>query len=430
MITAMNQQQDVLIIGSGGREHALAWKIAQSPRIGKLYVAPGNGGTAELAENVQINAADVPALLDFARSHHIHLTVVGPDDALALGVVDAFQEAGLRIYGPTRAAAQIEASKAFSKELMTTAGVPTARHATFTDLTAAKRHVQSHPLPVVIKASGLALGKGVYICQDVPAALQALTEIMGEKRFGAAGNSVVIEEFLDGQEVSIHAFCDGHTAVLFPTAQDHKRIGTGDTGPNTGGMGTFAPVPWTTPKLMEAAHRQAVKPILQGLSDSEAEFRGTLYPGLMVTPAGGLKVLEYNARFGDPETQSFMRLLESDLLDILNACVDGTLGQLEVTWADSTAVTVVLASGGYPGTYPTGLKIDGLQAAAQLPGVVVFHAGTKRSDGQLVTSGGRVLGVSATGRDLRDAQVKAYAAIKHIHFDGMQYRTDIGNKAL
>ena len=356
----MPDKQNVLILGSGGREHALAWKIAQSPRLGKLYVAPGNAGTAEVAENVPLKATDLTGLVDFARAHRIHLTVVGPDDALALGVVDAFQEAGLRIYGPTRAAAQIESSKAFSKQLMTATGVPTARHSTFTDITAAKRHLQNHPLPVVIKASGLALGKGVYICQDLSGAVQALDEIMGERRFGEAGNSVVIEEFLDGQEVSIHAFCDGRTAVLFPTAQDHKRIGTGDIGPNTGGMGTFAPVPWTTPELIETAHEQAVKPILKGLAATGAPFQGMLYPGLMISPDGRISVLEYNARFGDPETQSFMRLLESDLLDILNACVDGTLGQLEVKWAGRTAVTVVLASEGYPGSSVTGREIAGL----------------------------------------------------------------------
>jgi phosphoribosylamine--glycine ligase len=358
----MSNQLNVLIIGSGGREHALAWKIAQSERLGKLYVAPGNAGTAELAENVPLKASDLPRLVDFARSHHIHLTVVGPDDALALGVVDTFQEAGLRIYGPTRAAAQIESSKAFSKQLMITTGVPTARHATFTDLTAAKQHVRNHPLPVVIKASGLALGKGVYIAQDLPVALQALDEIMSEKRFGEAGNSVVIEEFLDGQEVSIHAFCDGHTAVLFPTAQDHKRIGTGDIGPNTGGMGTYAPVPWTTPELIEDAHLRAVKPILKGLADSGAPFQGMLYPGLMVDPDGHFNVLEYNARFGDPETQSFLRLLDSDLLDILDACIDGTLDQLEVRWAGRTAITIVLASEGYPGSTVTGREITGLDS--------------------------------------------------------------------
>jgi phosphoribosylamine--glycine ligase len=422
-------KQNVLVIGGGGREHALAWKIAQSPSIGELYVAPGNGGTAAIATNVPLKASDIDGLVAFAKEHDIHLTVVGPDDALADGVVDAFRAAGLRIYGPTQAAAQIEASKAFSKDLMTKTGVPTARYATFTDLHAAKDYVHGHPFPAVVKASGLALGKGVYICEDLEQAHQALDEIMGDKVFGEAGNSVVIEEFLGGQEVSTHAFCDGHTAVLFPSAQDHKRIGNGDTGPNTGGMGTFAPVPWVTPALMHQVHKQVVQPILAGLRDGHAPFTGTLYPGLMVD-GDDIRVLEYNARFGDPENQSYMRLLETDLLDVLNACVDGHLADLHIQWSDQTAVTVVLASGGYPGKYDTGHEIIGLSTAAQLPDVVVFHAGTKRDGDRILTSGGRVLGVTATGRDLREAQRKAYEAISVIKFDGMQYRTDIGHKAL
>lgn len=360
-------KQNVLVIGSGGREHALAWKIAQSPLLGQLYVAPGNGGTASLTKNVPISATNIPSLVNFAKSHDVHLTVVGPDDALAAGIVDAFQEAGLRAYGPTRAAAQIEASKAYAKDLMTSTGVPTARHASFTDIQAAKSYVAGHPLPVVVKASGLALGKGVYICQTTAEAEQALDEIMGEKRFGEAGNSVVIEEFLDGQEVSIHAFCDGRTAVLFPTAQDHKRVGTGDTGPNTGGMGTFAPVPWTDQELLDRAHHQVVKPILEGLARSGAAFRGMLYPGLMVGPDGNFKVLEYNARFGDPETQSFLRLLETDLLEILNACVDGTLADVPIKWSGHTAITVVLASEGYPGKTITGRPISGLDPEVSEP---------------------------------------------------------------
>jgi phosphoribosylamine---glycine ligase len=422
-------KQNVLVIGSGGREHALAWKIAQSPDLGNLYVAPGNGGTSGIATNVPIKSGDIQGLLDFAQQHDIHLTVVGPDDTLALGVVDAFTEAGMRIYGPTRAAAQIEASKAFSKDLMTKTHVPTARYATFTDLAAAKDYVHTQPFPVVVKASGLALGKGVYICPDLGWAHQALEEIMGDMIFGEAGSSVVIEELLDGQEVSIHAFCDGHTAVLFPSAQDHKRIGNGDTGPNTGGMGTFAPVPWVKPALLHRVQKEVVQPILSGLSAQHAPFTGTLYPGLMVD-GDDIKVLEYNARFGDPETQSYMRLLETDLLEILNACVDGNLADLHIKWSERTAVTVVLASSGYPGKYTKGLPITGLSTANALPDVVVFHAGTKLDGDQLVTSGGRVLGVTATGSDLRDAQTKAYTAAKLIHFEGVQYRTDIGDKAL
>ena len=421
--------QDVLVIGSGGREHALAWKLAQSPHLGKLYVAPGNGGTARLAENVPIPAGNIDALVEFAKSHHIHLTVVGPDDALAAGIVDAFREAGLRIYGPTQSAAQIEASKAFSKNLMAETHVPTARHATFSDITAAKDYVHSHPYPLVVKASGLALGKGVYICRNLMEANHALDDIMGEKVFGEAGNQVVIEEYLTGQEVSIHAFCDGHTSVLFPTAQDHKRIRTGDKGPNTGGMGTFAPVPWVKPDLLHRIQQHVVHPILSGLKAHHSPFTGTLYPGLMVH-GHDFKVLEFNARFGDPETQSYMRLLETDLLEILDACVDGRLSDVHIKWSHQTAITVVLASEGYPGTYPKGLPITGLAEAEGLPDIVVFHAGTKQDDEHLVTSGGRVLGVTALGSDLRDAQRKVYAAIERVSFQGMQFRTDIGDKAL
>jgi phosphoribosylamine--glycine ligase len=425
----LGMKQNVLVIGSGGREHALAWKIAQSPQLGELYVAPGNGGTAAIATNVPVKASDIDGLVAFAREHEVHLAVVGPDDALAGGVVDAFEEAGLRIYGPTKAAAQIEASKAFSKDLMTKTHVPTARYATFTDLTAAKDYVHSHPFPAVVKASGLALGKGVYICADLEEAHHALDEIMGDKLFGDAGNSVVIEEYLDGQEVSIHAFCDGHTAVLFPPAQDHKRIGTGDVGPNTGGMGTFAPVPWVTTALMHQVQKQAVQPILTGLREHHAKFIGTLYPGLMVD-GDQIRVLEYNARFGDPEMQTYMALLETDLLEVLNACIDGHLADLQIKWSDKTAVTVVLAAGGYPGKYAKGLPISGLSTAAALPDVVVFHAGTRREGDQVLTTGGRVLGVTATGTDLRDAQARAYRAVSLIKFEGMQYRTDIGSKAL
>jgi len=427
----MTKPQNVLIIGSGGREHALAWKIAQSPMLGKLYIAPGNGGTTGIATSVAIAAGDIAGLQEFALTHDIDLTVVGPDDTLALGVVDAFTAAGLRIFGPTKAAAQIEASKAFSKELMAACNVPTASFATFSALEPALAYVRSHRLPVVVKASGLALGKGVSICATLAEAEAALHDMMETKIFGAAGSSVVIEDFLTGQEISIHAFCDGRTAVLFPTAQDHKPAYDGDQGPNTGGMGTFAPVPWAGADLVARAKTTVVEPILAAMRKADAPFTGLLYPGLMVEPGGdSLNVLEFNARFGDPETQSYLRLLESDLLEVLNACVDGRLDQLAISWSDRTTVTVVLASGGYPGSYPKGLPISGLEEAAVLPDVVVFHAGTKLENGRLVTAGGRVLGVSATGADLQDARAKAYAAAKLIHFEGVQYRTDIGSKSL
>ncbi|HVQ44149.1 MAG TPA: phosphoribosylamine--glycine ligase [Candidatus Saccharimonadia bacterium] len=421
--------QNILIIGSGGREHALAWKIAQSPRLGRLYVAPGNPGTAAIATNVDLKATDKDGLVAFARAHDIGLTIVGPDDILALGLVDAFAAAGLRAFGPTQAAARIESSKAFSKQLMTTSHIPTAAFAIFNDLAAAKAHLAQQTFPLVIKASGLALGKGVYITQNLAEAEQALGEIMGDKIFGEAGSSVVIESFLTGQEVSIHAFSDGHSAALFPPAQDHKTIFDGDKGPNTGGMGAFAPVPWVEPALMERVKATVVEPALAGLAAAGSPFVGLLYPGLMVD-GDDIQVLEYNARFGDPETQVYLRLLETDLMDVLDACVDGRLAELEIEWSPQTAVVVVLASPGYPGKPTTGQAITGLEAAAALPGVEIFHAGTKAADGQLLTAGGRVLGVSAVGADVADARARAYAAVKLIHFDGLQYRTDIGAKAL
>jgi phosphoribosylamine---glycine ligase len=421
--------QKVLIIGSGGREHALAWKLSRSQQVKELYVAPGNAGTAEIATNVPMAVTNLPGLAAFAKDHLVDLTVVGPDDVLAGGIVDLFQSKGLRIYGPTKSAARIESSKAFSKYLMTRQNVPTATFKTFKNAEAAKDYAKSHTLPVVIKASGLALGKGVYICQTYLECDQAIADIMESKVFGESGSEVVIEDFLSGREVSIHAFCDGKTAVLFPTAQDHKQIGTGDIGPNTGGMGVISPLNWVTDAQLTKVKKVVVDPILRGLNQSGSPFVGTLYPGLMVGDKG-LNVLEFNARFGDPETQSYMRLLQSDLLDVLNACVDGKLAAAKVIWSDQYCVNVVLASGGYPGAYKKGLPITGLKEASSLPGVVVFHAGTAVKDGQVVTAGGRVLAVSAIGETPIAAQQKAYEAAALIHFEGVQFRTDIGSKSL
>jgi phosphoribosylamine--glycine ligase len=428
-MVSMKAQQNVLIIGGGGREHALAWKIHQSPTLGQLYLAPGNAGTALLGENVSISVTNVTALVAFAKEHQVGLTVVGPDDALAAGIVDAFQAAGLRIFGPTHAAAQVEASKSFAKDLMMAREIPTARYETFTNLENAKAYASKQKFPLVVKASGLALGKGVYIAADLKEAEHALDDIMRHKIFGESGSSVVIEEFLTGPEVSIHAFCDGHRAVLFPPAQDHKRIGTGDTGPNTGGMGTYAPVPWVHDGFMSEVRVQVLRPILAGLKAHGSPFTGVLYPGLLLTKKG-IKVLEFNARFGDPETQTYMRLLQTDLLEILNACATASLSDVDIKWGYRSAITIVVASGGYPGKYQTGLPITGIEDAESDEDVVVFHAGTKMQSGQLVTNGGRVLGVTATARNLREAQKKAYAAVKKIHFEGMQYRTDIADKAL
>ena len=419
---------NVLIIGSGGREHALAWKLAQSPRIGKLYVAPGNGGTRQIAENIAIDATDIDGSVQFAEKNEIGLTVVGPDDPLALGIVDTFQARGLRIFGPTRAAAEIESSKAFAKNLMSEARIPTAAFKIFSEYDNALAYVREHGTPIVIKASGLALGKGVYVCKTLAQAEVALAEIMLDHVHKDAGNEIVVEEFLDGQEISIHAFCDGKTFVLLPPAQDHKPVRDGDEGKNTGGMGTIAPVLWVGGETLQALGEQVVRPTLEMLAKRGRPFSGLLYPGLKMT-SNGPKVLEFNARFGDPETQSYMLLLKTDLLDILEACVDGTLAELVIEWHSGFAACVVIASGGYPDEYKKGVPLRGVADAERVEDVVVFHAGTS-FDGELKTSGGRVLGVTATGNTLRDALDRAYEAARLIEFENMQYRHDIGAKAL
>ena len=421
-------KQNVLIIGSGGREHALAWKLAQSSRIGKLYVAPGNGRTRQVAENISIDATDIDGLIQFAEKNEIGLTVVGPDDPLSLGVVDAFQARGLRIFGPTRAAAEIESSKAFAKNLMSEAGIPTATFKIFSEYDKTLAYVHEQGVPIVVKASGLALGKGVYVCKTLVQAEAALSEIMLDHVHKDAGKEVVVEKFLDGQEISIHAFCDGKTFVLLPPAQDHKPIRDGDEGKNTGGMGTIAPVSWVSVETLQALGEQIVRPTLEALAKRGRPFSGLLYPGLKMTTHGP-KVLEFNARFGDPETQTYMCLLKTDLLDILEACVDGTLAELVIEWHSGFAACVVIASGGYPDEYKKGVPLRGGADAERVEDVVVFHAGTS-FDGELKTSGGRVLGVTATGNTLRDALDRAYEAARLIEFEGMQYRHDIGAKAL
>ncbi len=418
----------VLIIGNGGREHALAWKIAQSPHIGKLYVAPGNGGTRDVAENIAIEATDIKGLVRFAEKNSIDLTVVGSDDPLALGIVDVFRSRGLRIFGPTRTAAKIEWSKVFAKRLMRDQGVPTAPFRIFQKYDRALDYIRKHGAPIVVKASGLALGKGAYPCKTLAEAEEALAEIMLKRAHKEAGNEVIIEEFLAGQEISIHAFCDGKTSILLPTAQDHKPIGDGDKGKNTGGMGTIVPVPWVTAEILREVEEMVIGPTLESLAECGRPFTGLLYPGLKMT-SNGLKVLEFNARFGDPETQSYMRLLKTDLFDILEACVDGKLAELTIEWNSGFAVCVVLASGGYPGKSRKKIPIFGISEAEKIPGVVVFHAGTMY-DKQLRTSSGRVLGVTATGETLQEALNRAYEAIRYIKFKSMQYRKDIGAKAI
>jgi len=415
---------NILIIGSGGREHALAWKMRQSPRCEKLYIAPGNAGTAGLCENITLNIKDNQAVVDFSKANDIGLVVVAPDDYLAQGMVDALTAASIPAFGPTKAAAELEWSKAFAKAFMKRYEIPTAYSKTFSGLDSALAYAKAQPLPVVIKADGLALGKGVVIAESYDEVEKTLTEFMKEGKFGKSGKTVVIEEFLKGTEVSIHAFCDGKTAKLFPVSRDHKRVGDGDTGPNTGGMGTIAPI-HISDELLDQVLQLTVVPVMQGMIEQETPFSGILFPGLMVSK-GGVKVLEYNARFGDPETESYMRILETDLVDVMLACVEGRLAEQESVWSEEHVVTVMLASEGYPGEYKKGFPILGIDEAEKDASVVVFHAGTAVKDGKVVTAGGRVLGVSAIGSSPDEAKRHAYEAVRKIQFDGVQYRTDIG----
>ncbi len=418
---------EVLVIGSGGREQALAWKLAQSGSVDKVYVAPGNAGSKGKVENIDIAFDDVSALVKFAQNKAIALSVVGQEASSEAGVVDAFKEAGLLIFGPTKAAVKIESSKAFSKDLMASAGIATAQYRNFTDAGEARVYAKSRPLPVVIKADGLATGKGVVIAEKPADIDEAIDNIMVKKIFGSSGDKVVVEDFLTGREASIHALSDGVNSVLFPPSQDHKQIYDGDKGPNTGGMGVIVPIDWISPSQLETIDQQVVRPALSELNKKGARFIGCLYPGLMVD-GDAIKVLEFNARFGDPEAEVYMRLLNCDLYDILRDCAEGKLDPASVAWRGGFAVTVVLASPGYPGDYPKGSPITGIDEAEKLDDIVVFHAGTAIKDGQLVTAGGRVLNVTATGDSLEQALDKAYAAIKLIHFEGMQFRTDIGRR--
>jgi phosphoribosylamine--glycine ligase len=423
----------VLIIGRGGREHTLAWKLAQSPRVQRVWVAPGNGGTALAGgkiANVALQESDFASLIDFARQHGVTLAVVGPEAPLADGIVDAFQAAGLRCFGPSKAAAQIEASKAFAKDFMARHGIPTARHATFTDFDAALAHLRQVDYPVVLKASGLAAGKGVILPASLAEAEAALRQIMVAREFGAAGDEVVIEERLAGPEASVLAFSDGRTVALMPAAQDHKRVFDGDQGPNTGGMGAYAPAPLMTTALLEEVRRAVLQPAIDGLAAEGAPYIGVLYAGMMLT-ADGPKTLEFNCRFGDPETQAILPLLESDLVDVMEACLDGRLAELAVRWRAGAAATVVAASEGYPDGYPKGRVISGVAEAEASPGTAVFHAGTQLdAEGRLLTDGGRVLAVTGVGENLATALASAYSGVGRIHFPGMHYRRDIGAKGI
>ena len=427
----------LLVIGSGGREHALVWKLGQSPHVTQMWCAPGNAGIAQerLARNaaavecVNPGAEDLPKLLAFAQEKKTDLTVVGPDNPLALGIVDVFQKNGLRIWGVNQKAAQFESSKVFSQVFMEKYGIPTAAAGTFDDVAAAKQFCASLGGRCVVKADGLALGKGVLICDNQTEAGKAVDEIMVSKAFGAAGARVVIQEYLEGMEISLHALCDGQTAKLFPTSQDHKRALDGDLGLNTGGMGTYSPTPFLTDAQLADTARKILEPFMRGCVAEGIDYRGLLYPGVMLTKDGP-KVLEFNARFGDPETQVYLTRLENDLVELLDASVNGTLAKTELRWSPQASVCVVMASGGYPGSYAKGKVITGLDAAYALPHTKVFHAGTAPSGEQIVTNGGRVLGVTALGKDLKAAQSAAYAAVEKIHFDGAQFRRDIATKAL
>ncbi len=421
---------NVMVIGSGGREHALAWKLSQSRHVDKLYVAPGNAGTESVAENVPIAATDIEKLARFGRRHDVGLTIVGPDDPLALGIVDLFEAEGLVVFGPRKTAAKIEASKAYSKHLMHKQGIPTADFVTFDEYDEALEYVERQTFPLFIKASGLAQGKGAVGCASMGDAKKTLKAVMVEKIFGEAGNSVVIESLLNGPEFSLHALCNGTDYVMLPSSQDHKPVFDGDEGPNTGGMGTVAPLPWVDPSMVESLGQKVVALLLEGLIDESAPFKGLLYPGLKLT-ADGAKVIEYNARFGDPETQVYMRLLDSDLLEVLEAAARGNLEGRDLHWQpDTYAVNVALVSGGYPSAYQKGFPITGIDEANALDDVVVFHSGTTRQNGAVVTNGGRVLYVSATGSTLVEAQQKAYYGVSLIHFEGMHYRRDIGDMAI
>ena len=420
----------ILLLGSGGREHAIAKKIAASPKTEKLYVLPGNAGMADIAELVPGKATDIDFVVKFAKDNNIDLTIVGPESPLIAGVVDALEAEGLKAFGPNKAAAQMEGSKVFAKEVMDVFGVPTAGYERFTDPDKADAYIDSLDTadPIVVKADGEAAGKGVTVAKTKAEAKEAVDNIMRKKAFGASGNSLIIEEFLDGQEASFMFFADGDDFVPMVPAQDHKRAYDGDKGPNTGGMGCYSPVPVMTPELQKEIIDTIIKPTLAGLKAKNIRYRGVLYCGLALTSKGP-KVVEYNARFGDPETQVVLPLLETDLLEIMLAACDGKLGSLNVKWSDKKAVCVVMASGGYPGSYEKGKEITGI-ADAEKDGALVYHAGTSIKDGKLVTSGGRVLGVTALADSFEEAIKKAYEGVEKINFDGAFSRKDIGARVL
>lgn len=421
----------ILLIGGGGREHALAWKLAQSPKVENIFAAPGNPGIAELpkCECIALSLDDLEKVADYAEDNGIDLTVVGPEATLVAGIADVFKRRGLPVFGPSKAAAQLEGSKAFSKELMAKYDIPTAFFKICEDIETAKAYVEEKGAPIVVKADGLAAGKGVVVAMTKEEALAAIDDMMADQKFGAAGARVVLEEFMEGEEASLLAFTDGKTVVPMIAAQDHKRIFDNDEGPNTGGMGTYAPAPVMTDVLRLKATERVLKPVVAAMAEEGTPYQGCLYAGLMIN-GDSVKVVEFNCRFGDPETQVILPLLEGDLAEIMLACATGTLDEVEVAWSDKAAVCVVMASGGYPGSYENGKEITGLAEANSDEATVVFHAGTKLADDKIVTAGGRVLGVTSVDKNIREARDRAYAAVEKIKFDKVFYRKDIAWRAL
>lgn len=419
----------VLVVGGGGREHALVWKIRQSPLVSELYCAPGNAGIARDARCVPINAGDVEALVQFARQEGMDLTVVGPEEPLVKGIAERFRAEGLPLFGVSQQAAILEGSKSFAKELMRRHGIPTAQFHVFKDPNGARSYVTQTGAPIVVKADGLAAGKGVFVCRTVEEALCAIEEIMVKRAFGDAGNVLLVEECLEGEEASFLAITDGHTVIPFPPAQDHKAVYDGDQGPNTGGMGAYSPAPVITDSLAQEIMERIMVPIVRAMAEEGRPYRGVLYAGLMICQ-GEPKVLEFNVRLGDPETQPLLVRLASDLVPLLMAALEGRLDRVQPVWEEGAAVCVVMASNGYPGPYEKGKPIYGLGEAEAMEDVVVFHAGTREENGQILTNGGRVLGVTARGQDVAQAVERAYSAVEKIHWDGLHYRKDIGQKAL
>lgn len=417
----------ILVIGGGGREHAIIWKLSKSSKITKIYCAPGNAGIAELAECVNIDAKDIKNLVKFAKSNQIDFTVVGMDDPLVMGIVDEFEKENLKIFGPKKDAAIIEGSKAFSKNLMKHYNIPTAKYEVFDNYDKALEYLKSQAMPIVIKADGLALGKGVLICNTLDEAVEALNQIMINKKFGISGNQVVIEEFLKGQEISVLSFCDGKTIIPMVSAQDHKRAFDNDKGLNTGGMGTFSPSRIYTHQIAAECMKTIFKPTVDAMNKEGRTFKGIIYFGLMLTK-DGMKVIEFNARFGDPEAQVVIPRLKTDLLTILEACVDGNLDKLNIEWEDNATVCVMVASGGYPENYQKGYEITGLDKLKSNQNIIVFHSGTAKNNDKLVTNGGRVLGITGIGKDLDEARKIAYTAVELVDFNNKHYRKDIGIK--